>query len=351
MTDADRDDRDDRVVRAMQRTIVPDHAPDFWDRLDQRLALVDDAAAGTGHPGARAGGSGPQAPDGIEPAGPGPSLPPPAGRRRRLPPRLLAAAAAVLAVAGAATAAILLLPDDGDRVEIGPSDSRGAPATRAPTGPAATDGQTASEATDAVLGFIDALGTGDLEAAADRLGPRSRAVLQGRAGPVEAHLREFAEGYGTWASAPDRTTRAVPLGSRRAVVVVSGEREAEGFVEERHDAFPVRQVEADGPWLVEPTTTDPASGASRLRVSVTPQEQDTAPPTIMERVEVTTPGAGTAWLSVDGAAPRRTAVGPERTATWVLDESLSPGSHTLVVAFADGDATFTALAQPYVVEP
>jgi len=339
MTETDRRDprglphRDLVVARAITRVPVPSHRARFWDELEARLASDDTGTAADDGPGRP-----PTA--GLVLELPAATLPgrDPVARRRAV---AVAAAAVLLVVAtAAALVAGRSVDDPGPIVPAGTAEE-GPPASGQVPAPTTTSAPSTavvpvpgSEA--AVLGFLDALGRGDLDGAASRLGPRSEAYLVANAGSVDGVLAEATEGYGAWAAVEDRTTQVIALGPGEVVVVVSGRLEVEGNVEERHDAFPARYAESAGVWFVEPWAFDPATGG-RLELAEEPKA---------EGVAVVTPAVGTAWLSVDGGPPRDAATTPVAggaTAVWRFPEPLAPGPHVFVVAFTD-EATFSAMA-------
>jgi|GEM_PF-5243274 len=109
-------ERDERLGAALSDLAVPDHGPDFWSRLDERIAAVADPAtlAGRAAAGGHATAAGGHATDpGAAPV----SLDERRDRRpRRRPSRsgrsLLAAAAAVAVVVGAAGAVTVVRRSD-----------------------------------------------------------------------------------------------------------------------------------------------------------------------------------------------------------------------------------------------
>jgi hypothetical protein len=405
MTDHDDRTVDQAVEAALRRIPVPDHTPDFWQRLDARLSPATGAGVDVrvdphrrnGHhaafvqappsdtstlPGLDGGGSRagevawspPDEPTatGLRRLGAAPPLPADTGglgrrrgRRRSGRWRLAAATAAAVAVAAAAVVLVLAPDPDGGQVETRPSGPRHGPSTTSttdPTGP--TTSATAETTTmpavsdvppgseDAVLGFLDALGRGDLAGAASHLGLASEAYISTAARSVEDFLLSAEEGYGAWADAEGRMTSTVVLGPGDVVVVVSGTLQLEGTVEERTQAFPVRYAQSAGAWLVEPWALDPEGGQLLLRTP-DPTGGGQSPVSdgvdeVVDEVVATTPRDGTAWLAVDDQPPRATTVGTEREATWSLDEPLPPGRHTLTIAFV-ADMTFVATSASYVV--
>ncbi len=326
-------DRDPIVARALRGLDAPEHAPGFWDRLESRLATLDaDAEAG-----AAADGDG--LVDGAEarlvvPLQPEPR-PGPSHRGR-----FLAVAAALLVVMAAAA---LVLSDRDYRVDVGTAGPGSTSNSEVPPDTSSN----LSESAAVVLEFLDAVANGDVAGASARIGPSSEAYIAATAGSVEGFLRQASESDGPWigpiwAATSDRTTATVELRPGDAVVVVSGTFSMmEGVAERRHGAFPVRYMESAGAWVVEPWAFDPATGGRIELLSPTgsgPHDQ----------IKIAAPAEGTAWLSIDSAAPIKATVGADGTATWTLPEPLR-GPHTLMVAFIN-DTNFTALATSYSVD-
>jgi hypothetical protein len=186
-------DRDLVVARAISHVRAPDRAADFWARLEGRLRT-----------------------DPLELNEPLPECPPviDLGASPERPTRrgryILAAAAAVVV----ATSAILIAGRES------PIDVSNAPASgTATTSVPAEDPVTPPGSAEAVLAFLDALGTGDFSGAAARLGPRSEAYLDATTGSVDGFLRQAEEGFGAWAAVADRETRIVEIRPGEVVVV------------------------------------------------------------------------------------------------------------------------------------
>jgi hypothetical protein len=207
----------------------------------------------------------------------------------------------------------------------------------------------------AVARWLEALGAGNLEAAASLTGPRTVAYLDALGSDLEEYLTVAAEGYGAWAASPDRSTTEVDLGGVEgrpiAVVVVSGTRRSEGFTELRTDALPVVQSE-DGTWLVEPVAFDPAVGG-RLEITsprVGEAGSGELPPDGV--IEARAPGDGTFFFSLeDGEVVEVTGVDDNGGVRAVWDPPGELATHTqlLVVAYVD-DETVAAVAATFDVE-
>ena len=297
-------DRDPYVARMVAAQPVPDHGPDFWRSLEERMA-ADDGESDVVTPRATA-------------------------RIRRV---ALAAAALVLVVGAVA---VRQLGDDKSPVV---ADDSSATTTIAPSADA-------SRAINTVEDFIDALGSGDITAAALLLGPRSEEYLVATTGSVDAFLREAETGYGAWASSTDRQLSAVavrgPASSSslsRALIPVRGSPKS------RADAFPVRHAESADAWFVEPWAFDPDTGG---RIELVAPDPSAATPVLAAgaAVEVASAVPGQMWFGFDDnhleevvppAADRGSNV------TWNPTKRPA-GRHTLLVVY-ETEKTFTALAR------
>lgn len=257
------------------------------------------------------------------------------GDRRRRPPLLLVAASIIAVVA-----AVTLASRDGDERPVrvtNPADTSTTSQTPTTTAPSVTPAPSQDGSEEAVLAFLDELGSGKIDAAAGRLGPLSENYLKTTAGSVKRFLLEAQEGYGAWAAVEDREVGAIEMRPGDVVVVVSGRVHLEGTVEDRTDAFPVRYSPSSGVWFVELWARDP-----QTRAGVAWADGGTAGATVSFSV----PAAGTVWISDthgnDPGVPTERSVGRGRTET--LDLSCCPGDHLVVVAHV-GDGTFSAIAK------
>jgi hypothetical protein len=316
------------VTRALRSIAVPDHGPGFWDELADRIAGAP-PVVGMHR---------------VEPAR--------AGR----PLQVLAVAAVLAVVVGLGG---LLATRNGDEDPSGVTDpattSTETTTTEAPRTTTTVAGRAIEAPDEAVLRWVEALGQGDIEVAAERTGPRTRAAIEGRGGSLEQYLTVAQEGFGSWAAADPMTTEMVIGefgGEMLSVVVLSGSRESEGLVEERHDAFPV-VLAADGRWLVEPAAL-PGDGDRRIVVT----SPSAAPGAVGrngiapgESIKASAPGSGTFWFGLDGGAGYRvegTSTGGGVRATFAPG-LMSSGTHLLVIAYLDG-GTFTAFADTFPIE-
>ena len=355
-------DRDPHVAALLASVDVPDHRPGFWEGLRHRLD--DDAAPATATVSASAGQEhddhdhhhrddhedpfGPQGHghehDLVEPLRPRSNL------------RRVVSIAAVIAAVTLTASVVRQRQDAADRLRIaGPPDAKAT--TPSPPSSAPSTGATAPPPEVAVLDWLDAVGAGDTRAAAALTGPSSQAYVSSLGANLEGFLTEAGEGYGAWSTSPDRRTTEIDLGTEggitRAVVVVSGTWTGEGTDGFRADALPVVRT-ADGPWLVEPWAFAPDAGGRLELVSPEPGEEGPGglPPDGV--IEVTAPGDGDFAFSLDDGevvrvAGRRAAAGAS-TARFDPPGEMPSRSHLAVVAYLDGDGTFTALAFTFLVE-
>jgi hypothetical protein len=366
--------RDPWVSRALATLPVPEHAPEFWLRLDAALdaeppldadpALDDRAVAApplpppvlVGRPAAELAGV-QHIPLDDRPAD---EL---GARRRHVASRavrpLLAAASVVLVIG-----LVRLGLDDGrdpapaaqqqsTSGAVAPVPTTGGPGT-VPTsstvGSAPPAG--AEEAGQVLAAFLDALGNGRVDDAARLVGPRSEAYLTAQSGSVRAFLTEATEGFGAWASSTDRTIRAVPVAAGSLVLVVEGTVQQEGSTAHRTDAFPMTKAESANAWFVDMWAFDPAIGG-RLELSQNPDPTTHVLATAVGRpLELFVPAAGSVRFSLDGRPPvdvatvRRSA---SNVATWTPTAAdataADAGPRVLVVSFVSGSGTiFAALA-------
>lgn len=385
MSTADGHGRDDEIAATLAGMPVPDHAPDFWDRLDERLAAGDDGEDR----------SAPIAPTTVARASGG-TLPeagavdePPAadvvaigdapGRRRRRA-RLLAAAAAVLVAA--AVGGVLNRPaDDSQDVDMAdppggretrenprepasttvPPDSEldvetedpeegpgrtpttppttaRPPATTAPatTVPAVSVGATPRSA---VLAWLDLLGVEGVDGAARLTGPRSQANVARFEDWVKTGAADHLAG---WAWVPDRSVILVDLGvaggRQTSVVVVSG------FLEGAHRSAAIPAVrQPDGSWLAEPFAYNLARGGVDLVANV-PHDMLLPPDgTVGARMA----GNGSFFFSMEGGPVTEVAgqmTDIYKEAVWDPPGVLPVRDVLFVVAYTDGE-TLAATAR------
>ncbi len=358
----------DLIVRtALQRLPIPSHADGFWTRLegaldaeqaasaparpDERTVLValpDDA------PGAAADTS-PAAPE-LD-GDPALALVPRSMRRTSNGVLVAVAAATVLVVALASTS----LLEEGDGTKDGGSGgtaqasvaldalvSESQPASVTPS-TMSSDGAAASS--DAVLAWVDDIGTGDGPSAWKAMGPASQAHF-GTQEAFEAEMTSIADDYGAWSdAAPDDVLVTPVLASDEgtlAVVTLVGIVAQAGTTERRADAFPVRLVDGEAilePFALagelevvvpEPMSADgvrPPVGAGEELVIVVPTDAK-APVLRLDDGDAVVCGQaeGTELTNLDGS--------PGQRCSYLPPEGIEPGEHTFTMAFlgSDGDS-------------
>jgi hypothetical protein len=345
-------ERDVLVARALAGVRAPEHGPGFWDRLEDEMRRREPEAPAV--PALAA----------VSVFAPEPPPEPevqdivldvtPAHERatRRWGRRAGRALLAVAAVAVVAVAGVLVAqrddagPDLSDETLPTASVPDGS-ATTAPTAPATSTPQDEiGPAEQVVLDFVDALGRGDIDAAAALIGPRSEAYLTAQSGSVDAFLQEATEGFGAWSASTDRTVTSVDAGGT-TVVVLEGTVEQEGATDHRIDAFPVVHAESADAWFVDAWAFDPAIEDQRLEIVSPPSRPDgsvvLAPGDVVQ-VAVAVPGS--VYFSLDGAPAIDVATsGPAQpVATWQLPDDARDGARVIVAYRSESGSIFTALA-------
>jgi hypothetical protein len=363
-------ERDELVARALGTITVPDHKPGFWDRIDEALREQEP-------PGPELVVVPPvsvfdDGPDSDEPAPPVAEpvlhevtleeLSPaeasprePASRRwGRRTARALLAVAAVVAVA---VAGVLVARRD----DTGPDlSSQTVPTGSAPDGAGSSDGGAPPEGGNApnlptdlapeqqvVVDFVDALGRGDIDAAAALLGPRSEEYLVSQSGSVESFLTEAAEGFGAWSASTDREVWTV---EGLSVVVLEGTVSPEGMTEYRRQAFPVVYATSAKAWFVDPWAFDPAIEDQRIEfVEPAPALDGSLVITPGVDLQVAVAGPGTVSFSVDGDTPTvipTTSGTSGDVASWRVPSEVADDATLVVIYQSESAATFTAIALP-----
>jgi hypothetical protein len=275
----------------------------------------------------------------------------------------------LLAVAAAAAVVVTLagttLLDEHDSAQPVPADEQ-AQAFQASNTPAAGDVQpddatpsamsAESEAasSEAVLEWVDDLGTGDASGAWKAMGPASQAHF-GSQDAFEAEMSSLSEGYGAWSSAEPEDVLVTPVLSSEegttAVVSLIEMLDQEGTGERRAVAFPVRLV--DGEAVIEPfasagvlepvvpvavpagSVPEPVGSEEEL-VVVVPSDAK-APILRLDDDEAVVCGQaeGTELTDLEGS--------PGQRCSYLPPQGMEPGAHTLTAAFVGPDgASITA---------
>jgi hypothetical protein len=207
-----------------------------------------------------------------------------------------------------------------------------------------------AESQDAVLAWVDDLGSGDGTAAWQAMGAASQAHF-GSQESFEAEMSSLADGYGAWSAAEPDDVLVTPVLSTAdvtvAVVTLIGMVDHDGTAERRADAFPVRIV--DGEAVLEPFAF---AGAIEVVVpETTPPDGVPTPVEDDEELVVVIPSGveapilrvddgdavvcgeveGSELTDLEGAEGQRCAYLPP--------EGLTAGEHTLTMAFVGADGT------------
>jgi hypothetical protein len=351
-------ERDEAIAQALRDLPVPPHRATFWADLEAGIATGD---------GALTDGA-----DGRRPAtGELPAVAPMRERRsnRRTP---LLVAAAVLVLLGAV--GFVTLGDDGDDDELADqsTDTSAEADSTEPDEPAVTTVSTAASEDTAASGpvgddgspeavvtsWLDALGSGDVDTAAELTGPRTAAYIESQApdATLEGFLTESQEGFGAWAGSEDRTVTLLPLepiefdGGTLQVVVVSGTHPGEGEPGSRVDVFPV--VDDGEGYKVEHLAFDP--GRDNDPTFTLPDETEHGLGTMApgEEVNVFVPAQGTVYLQLDGGEvdeDTTSEVAGRPFALFNPEGDLTPGDHVLVLVAVGDDGTVTAFGGSFTV--
>jgi hypothetical protein len=356
----------DPIVRtALQRLPIPAHTDGFWARLDESL---DDGAPPTA--ARRDERTVVVTPAADDPSGvdePGPALVPapdpalalvPPALRRPSNGVLLAVAAAAAVVVGLAGASLLDSRDDTPAVT---SDEVAQPTAalddamddaqpQAGAGPEPISEAGVDASSEAVLAWVEDLGTGDGAAAWQAMGAASQEHF-GSQDAFESEMSSLAEGYGAWSEAEPEDVLVTPVLSDAdgtlAVVTLVGTVDQEGATQRRADAFPVRIADgeavlepfalAGGIEVVAPAGATPQGDGSLMEadeelVVVVPSDVE-APILRLDDGDTVVCGQadGTELTALEGASGQRCAYLPP--------DGLAPGEHTLTMAFVGADGT------------
>jgi hypothetical protein len=206
------------------------------------------------------------------------------------------------------------------------------------------------ESSEAVLAWVDDLGTGDGTAAWQAMGSASQAHF-GSQEDFEAEMSSLAEGYGAWSEAEPEDVLVTPVLANAdvtvAVVTLVGMVDQEGTEQRRADAFPVRIVDGDA-------VLEPFAFAGAIEVVVPAAAPEGGTPTPVgddEELVVVVPSDveapilrvddGEAVVCGEGEGSELTALeGTDgQRCSYLPPEDLAAGEHTLTMAFVGSDGT------------
>jgi hypothetical protein len=350
----------DPIVRtALQRLPIPPHAEGFWARLDEALDVG--APRADGRPDDRtlvvlpSTGEEPAAAPSPEPApDPALALVPPALRRPSNGVLLAVAAAAAVVVALAGTS----LLEERDDTRAVTSDEMAQPtaalqdlvdeAKPEDTAPEPISAEGVDASRDAVLDWVEDLGTGDGAAAWEAMGPASQAHF-GSQDAFESEMTSVAEGYGAWSAAEPDDVLVTPVLSDEegtlAVVTLVGTIDQEGTSHRRTDAFPVRLAD-------ETTVLEPFAFAGAMEVVVpdgASPDGDGAPMEPDEELVIVVPSDVEAPIlrlddgdtlvcgEAEGSELSDLEGSDGQRCSYLPPEGMEPGEHTLTMAFVGAD--------------
>lgn len=350
------------VSAALQVLPVPPHFDDFWANLG---AALDAEPLRLAPRPTRPAPAEPPVED--RPAAPQPDpvsvvelvhqplgvLPPGVRRRSNAVLSAIAVAAAVMVVI-AGTALVRDETGGGGPTELAgdaedPSDTEASTSSSTPVSSLTGSGSEVLP-TNAVLAWVGALGSGDVDAAWEAMGPASH-TRWGSKSAFEAERTGLAEGYGAWAAAtPDEVyvTSLTASGDGEVVVVtLVGSVGQEGSRVQRADAFPVRVV--DGVARLEPFAfagelevvvpapvpdggTRPVVGSDEELVVVVPRGVD-APLVRLDDGDTLVCG------EAEGTELTQLETAPGQRCSYRPDGGIEPGERVLTVAFVSPDGT------------
>ena len=352
----------DPITRtALQRLPIPAHGDDFWAALSARIDAEvpgDAAVASDGRTVLVA------VPDDVvdgEPVvqelerDPALAIVPRALRRTSNGLLLAVAAAAAIVVTLAGTTLLEQRSGTDDITSDELAQSTAAVDSTADTQP---DDETPSvmseagteESSEAVLAWVDDLGTGDGTAAWEALGSASQAHF-GSQEEFEAEMSSLAEGYGAWAEAQPDDVLVTPVLSNAegtiAVVTLVGVVDQDGTEQRRADAFPVRIVDGDA--VLEPFAF---AGAIEMVVPATTPEGGTSTPVeddeelvVVVPSDVEAPilrvddGEAVVCGEVEGSELTDLEGADGQRCSYLPPEGLAAGEHTLTMAFVGSDGS------------
>lgn len=325
--------RDPVVADALRRIDVPDHGPDFWHDLEARLATT----APSGGPDTLGRTTGP---DGGDTDDEGPDLVDlrdararHLGRRTGLRWQLVAAVLVIVAL----LLGVGLLDgasDEESRVDVAdePGDD-GRPPAPSVADPGPQEPVEGWEQWSASLAdiWLDAVAAGEVDKAYGFLAPASKEAIS--LGEFRAVSTGLAEGAGAFTtSGVERSTFTIERteGPQVTVVLYSGEIEREGMIETA--SFPVV--------VVAPADTGAGGVVFTLDPLIEPVPVTPAGQTLTSPLDVSVSPSAEAWVSIDGSPAQPVPVGSGPTGQVSIDvEALAgPGTHTVVLVAAEGDA-------------
>lgn len=342
---------------ALHQLPIPAHSATFWGELERALDRASNAS----------GISVLERPDPTDqvpiptPGGPPPVaddnlvLVPPALRRRSNALLVAVAAAAVVMVVFAGSSLVSERSDDGnvdlaaagDTAEL---DRLVEDAQPAATSPVTLSSGHAEASSDAVSAWVDALHAGDAGAAWAAMGPASQDHF-GSEAAFQAELTAMDEDLGSWSEVEPDDVLVTPVRTTDdgtvAVVTLVGTTTVAGEPEHRAEAFPVRIV--DGAVVLEPFAK---AGELELVVpeAVTGSGEQAAVAAGEELVIVVPQGVEAPVLRLDGTDPvvcgeadgtelRAMDDMPVQRCSYLPPAGMTPGEHTLTVAFTGADGT------------
>lgn len=345
----------DQFTQAALRLLpIPAHSPTFWDELERALDGASEASTISVFersdrtdqvPIPVLGAPATTVDDNL-------ALVPPALRRRSNALLVAVAAAAVVMVVFAGRSLVTEqsdadLADAGDAAELDRLVEDAQPAAATPVTLSSTHADASS---DAVSAWVDALHTGDADAAWAAMGPASQDHF-GSEAAFQAELTAMDEDLGAWSEVEPDDVLVTPVlttdDGTVAVVTLVGTTTVAGESEHRAEAFPVRIV--DGEVVLEPFAV---AGELELVVPEAVSASGEQPPVAAgeELVVVVPQGVEAPVLRLDGTDPvvcgeadgtelRAMDDMPVQRCSYLPKAGISPGEHTLTVAFAGADGT------------
>jgi hypothetical protein len=368
--DGDHVDPDPFVRTALQLLPVPPHREGFWETLRTALDAEPNVVATAMSPVDAAGDAPPVDTPGDVPAGSRhvielqptrhAGLVPPAVRRRSNVVLSAVAVAAAVVVVLAGTTLVRERSGDGADTDTelagATEDTRGAELTSSTSMSSSTTLTTITGSgsevlpTNAVLTWLNALSSGDIDSAWAAMGPASQQHW-GSKSAFEAERSGLAEGYGAWSSAtPDEVhvTSLTASGDGEVVVVtLVGTVDQEGTRQQRADAFPVRVVHGVAklePYafageleIVVPEAV--ASGGTRPIVEVDDELIIVVPRGVEAPLIRLDDGDTLVCGQAEGTELTELEEAPGQRCSYRPEGGIEPGQRVLTVAFLSPDGT------------